>query len=195
MKLEISLVGDYYAIGLIRLDKLAMKAGRAEYGSKGWNRLLTDIAVLHDPTPVLEEAKNKLGRPIELIYSIAGVHLQSSLFGIEVFTNGEPAEFEHVDSKMNSVNITGLTNRFTRKDILGICRSHGIGSVTFRWNEVEDFDDKKIQLDFHDIHEIMNEENTFELVYNIKYDGERADKIIREDGLLLRPMKHYFHMR
>lgn len=194
MKLEISLLGDYYSIGLLHLDRYLIKAGMRAYGKKEWADVLTGLANNADAGGLKLEVQQKIKREVRRVYSNSGVLLGGRHFALEAFVDGASVPLEKVEEDSHRISLAKVTGELRKKEILGVCRTTGIGSVTFRWNNVDEFDEDMILLEIHEMSQVLNEPNKFNLIFNITYEGRPADSQRREESDALTPLGHIFHM-
>lgn len=194
MKLEISLLGDFYAVGLLHLDKYMIKAGMHAYGSKGWTQVLTALATRPGFEELQRKVREKTGKTISRVYGNSGVCLGGPHFGLEVFLDGKHQTFGHVAEKTQRIPLSKVTKKLRKKDILGVCRSTGIGSVTFCWDDVDGFDENKVLLEIHELSQVLNERGVFNLIFNVSYEGRAPDRQRRDGSEVLAPLNHVFHM-
>lgn len=193
MKLEISLLGDFYIVGLLHLDKMLIKAGMQAYGSKDWAARLLQISVPGSDS-MSGIVEKRLKRKVRKIYANSGVLLGGPNFGLEAFVDGKTQPVDQVGETMQNMTIGRMTKDMRKRDILGVCRARGIGSITFRWELMEDFDSSLILLECHELGQSLNEPGKFQLVYNITYDGRQSDSQKRDGLDSLEPLSHIYHM-
>ncbi|GEM_PF-1157825 len=194
MKLEISLIGDFYTIGLLHLDRYLIKKGMRAYGSKGWAEVLSALASHEDSGDLLEDVKKKTGKAVSRVYGSSGVLLGGPHFGLEVFLDGRAQSFDHVEEDSHKIPLSKVTKPLRKKDILGVCRASGIGGVTFRWDDVDGFDQDMVLLEIHELSQVLNEDKPFNLIFNVTYEGRAPDRQIRESREGLASLPHIFHL-
>ncbi|WP_147822262.1 hypothetical protein [Salidesulfovibrio onnuriiensis] len=194
MKLEISLLGDFYTVGLLHLDRHMIKAGMQAYGTKGWARMLGQLASHEDSGDLWQEVREKTGRAVSRVYAKSGVLLGGKHFCFEVFLDGVSQEFERIEEESHKIRLSKMTERLRKKEILGVCRATGIGSVTFRWDGVDGFDQDMVLLEIHELSQVLNEPKRINLIHNITYEGRAADSQRRDSSENLAPLPHIFHM-
>lgn len=181
MKLDVTLVGYYFALGLLRLRRPTIKAGVQAFGSRRWGEILNGIAYGPDAEKLQQAVEAAIGKRIEVPYSGGGVCLDEQ-FGMEVFVDSEEHPYEHVDGKSRMIRIASYMHGFTRNDMLCECKASGIGSLICRWQDVGQFDERKIRLEYDDLRQIRNSADPFEVVTGVTYDGRKPDTLKRDSG-------------
>ncbi|KAB1442989.1 hypothetical protein [Pseudodesulfovibrio senegalensis] len=194
MKLEISLLGDYYVVGLMHLDRTTIKNGMRVYGSRDWADALMRMSGSGDSSRVAAEIKERTGRTVRRVYGNSGVVLGGDHFSFEVFMDGVPQNFDKVHENSTRISLGKVTRNMRAKEILGVCRATGIGGITFCWDGVDSFDQSQLVMESHELSHVLNEPNTFKLIFNLFYAGRAADYQRREERDALMPLKHFFHI-
>ncbi len=194
MKLEISLLGEYYILGLIHLDRVTIKNGMRVYGSRDWADVLMRLSGSDDSSEVVAEIEKKTGRNIRRVYGNSGVIMGGDHFSFEVFMDGAPQDFDEVREKCSPIKLGKVTRNMRAREILGVCRATGIGGMTLCWDGIESFDQTEMLLECHELSQVLNEPEPFNLVFNISYAGKSPDYQKREQRESLTPLKHFFHI-
>lgn len=180
MKLDVTLVGNYFAVGLLHLTRPMIKAGMQAFGSRKWADILNGISYDREAAKLQEAVKTAIGKRIEVKYAAGGVRLDDQ-FGMEVFVDNEEYPYEHVDGKSSLLRIEKFMTGYHRKDMLCECKASGIGSLICRWRDVGTFDESKIRLEYDDLRQVMDYSEPFEVVTMVTYDGKKPD-ILKRDG-------------
>lgn len=193
MKLDITLVGNYFALGLLHLRRPTIKAGVSAFGSRRWGEILNGIAYGPEPEKLQQAVETAIGKRLDVPYSGGGVCLDDQ-FGMEVFVDSEEHPYEHVDGKSRMIRLASFMRGFTKNDMLCECKATGIGSLVCRWKDVGTFDERKIRLEYDDLRQVIGSSDPFEVVTGVTYDGHEPDVLRRDDGEGLTPEKPVYRI-
>ncbi|WP_018125965.1 hypothetical protein [Desulfovibrio oxyclinae] len=186
MKLDITLVGNYHALGLLRLNRYTIKQGVQSFGSRRWTEILNGIAYGPQPENLQQAVEAALGKRVEVPYSGGGVLLDDQ-FGMEVFLDNEEYPCGNVDGTSRLIRPEKFMTGFRKNDMLCECKASGIGALKCRWEFDEEFDERKIRLEYDDLREVLNKPKAFEVVTMVTYDGKQPDRLVRDGGEGLTP--------
>lgn len=192
-RLEITVFGMLYQVGALHLTNEAMETGVRLYGRPEWHKILQDVALGKPSKKKLSlKIAHALNHDLAPRFSAKGIAMNTEDFGLECFHNGTFMPINAVSSERPVIDIAGIMAKFSPGDMLGVYWARQPGSMMFRWDNVTDFDQKKITLVHEKLRALLGGKESLEIVMDISCRGESGQVAVKGHGPLLKH-SHVFH--
>jgi len=193
-RLEITLFGTLYSVGMLHMSRDMIKAGMEAYGPGKWNRLVNDIALDTHSRKRINEVSHTIGHTIKIVYQGAGISMQGHGFGMEVFYGGEFFPVDMVEAKNRTLQPAELTKDYKVQDILGVFWAKREGALFFRWDDVGVLSQEDMVLTYDGLGPVLALKRPFELALDIKWQGRKGRRVGMDSSDGFKVQKHVFHM-
>lgn len=194
-RLEITIFGTEYSVGMVRLSQAMVKAGMDVYGPRKWNRLVNDIALGTGAKTLAKEVGHTIGHPVKTVYRQSGITMQGTGFGMEVFWGGDFFPVEMVESKNRTLQPTKLMQEYKSKEILGVFWGRRESAMFFRWDDVTALKQEDLILSHDNLAPILARKRAFEIVSGITLKGTGGRRKDIEPSGEFEVQKHVFHVQ
>ncbi|MDD3311722.1 hypothetical protein [Pseudodesulfovibrio sp.] len=194
-RLEITLFGTFYRVAAIRITRALAKTGIRTYGTRGWNAIVTDIALGAGRSNLMSEVSHTLGQELSVDYRADGILMQGGIFGLEIFHGGLPLDVDVVEAESRTLSPERMAEGAGHGDLLGVFQGRCDGVLFFRWDEADDVRGEDIALCYDRAHRLVNRKTAFDLVADVTWRGKRGRR--RQDAGIakkLERLKPVFHM-
>jgi hypothetical protein len=193
-RLEITLFGTLYSVGLLHMNRGMIKAGMKAYGPTKWNRLVNEIAFDSHSRTRVNEVSHTIGQTIKIVYQKIGISMQGHGFGMEVFYGGEFFPVDMVEAKNRTLQPNDLTEDYKVQDILGVFWAKREGAMFYRWDDVEDLSQEDVVLTYEGLGPVLASKRPFDLAIDIKWQGRSGYRSGMDSKEKCKGPKHVFHV-
>lgn len=194
-RLEITLFGTFYRIGILRLGHEAVKAGMKTYGPKKWHAKVVEIALGMKGNRLTQNISHTIGHPIHEIYHAQGIALHGRTFGMEVFHKGNFAPVDMVEASNRELHPKDLMKDCKRHDVLGVFWAKRDDALFFRWEDVDQLNQEDIVLTYDSLAPILGRKRAFDIVLDVTWQGQAGQRKKMGAKTAFTPMKHVFHVK
>ena len=193
-RLEVSLVGTQYSVGMLHLDRDMIKAGMETYGPRKWNSLVNEIALDKHSGKLISEINHTIGHTLKVVYRGTGIAMRGTGFGMEVFHGGDYFPVEMVEAKNRTLHPSELMEGYKSKDMLGVFWARRESAMLFRWENVDTPRQEEISLAYDDLGPMLARKRPFEIAQNVTWQGHQGQHIEIGRSGPYETLKHVFHM-
>jgi len=193
-RLEVTIFGTQYSVGLLRLNRVMVKAGMKAYGPRKWNRLVNDIALRTHSRKLVNEISHTIGHTIKVEYYGTGIVMQGNGFGMEVFHGGDFFSVDMVKAKNKTLQPSKLMKDYKKGDMLGVFWARRESAMFFRWEDVDEPDQQDIALVYDGMGPVLARKRAFDLALDITWQGRKGRRVGMDSDGEFETQKHVFHM-
>ena len=193
-RLEVSLFGTQYSVGILHMSHEMVKVGMETYGPRKWNGLINDIALETNSGKIVNEISHTIGHTIKAVYRSTGMSMQGFGFGLEVFHGGQFYPVDMVEAKNRTLQLSELMEGYKPKDMLGVFWAKRKSVMLFRWDNVKRLKQEDLSLIYDDLGPVLARKRPFEIVLDITWQGQKGQRIQPRHSGSFETLKHVFHM-
>lgn len=192
-RLVINIFGQLYMVGAIHLTSEVMETGVKLYGRPEWHAMVRDIALgLGDARKYAGKIGYALGHDLMPKFAARGIAMNGKDFGFECFHGGGFAPVDAVSSEKPKLDIVGIMNTLSPGDMLGVYWANQPGAVTYRWDDVNDFDQGGIALVHEKFKSLLGAKASLELAVDVTWQEGQGLRTENASGPLT-GHAHVFH--
>ncbi|MEF2232349.1 MAG: hypothetical protein V3571_15560 [Pseudodesulfovibrio sp.] len=193
-RLEITVFGTLYRLGVLRISRAMAKSGMRTYGGREWNEIMSDIALSLSRPNLLSEVQHTLGHEMPVPYRADGVAMQAAFFGLEMFHGGRPLEVDVVEAANKTLDPGRMLQGAGKGELLGVFWARREGALFFRWDDVDEARGEQVTMVYDRVHRLLNRKGVFDLVTDITWDGRRGRRRGGESLEGFERLKPVFHL-
>jgi len=192
-RLEVTVFGTQYSIGLLHMSRNLIKAGMETYGPKRWSKLISEIACNNNSNKLISDVCHTIGHTIKIVYRSTGIAMHHSGFGMEVFHDGKFFPVNAVGAKSQTLHPSKLMKDYKKNDMLGVFWAKRESSMLFRWDDVNSLKQEEIILVYDSLAPVLARKKPFELTLDVMWKGQKGHQIESARSSDFEPQKHIFH--
>lgn len=192
-RLNITVFGTLYHIGVLHLTPDAMRVGIGAYGKKEWDSILSDVALGQGTKSLYREVVHTIGQPLERVYNEVGVALDGHPFGFEIFLGNEFQAVSMVDALNEVVLPSRIKRRLGPEEALGVYWATQEGGTQFRWDDVDVVHQEDVVLVYDTLSPLLALKHNFNLVREVTWKGKKGRRTTLDFGTGIHLGKQVYH--
>jgi hypothetical protein len=192
-RLEISVVGTYHIVNGVILTPTCVKAGIQGYGKSKWDTLIRDITLGLASKKIAKEVAHTVGDPLKRVFRLSGIDMQGLGFGFEPFWGGEFMPVDMVDAALENPKPDQFMGKACRGNLLAIFYARREGALSFRWDDVDDFNPGDICLHHVNGGHMLGGKGRLKVAVDVSYRGKSGKRKVAKAVTPTVGYGHVFH--